>query len=278
MMGAVDGTERELTISEFSRVTHLTVRMLRRYHDGGLLEPDRVDPVSGYRYYSLHQVPTAQAIRRFRDLGLPTVELRELLATADGARRDEIVAGHLDRLEEQLDRTRDAVASLRALLGPRRTAPVTVVVLPAQPVLAVQDVVDAGDVLDWYSAARLDLDAATSGVPVTGPAGGRYAHELFTDGRGSVLAYTPCESGRATGNVERLVLPERTVALLTHHGPHHDIDLSYGVLGSWVVRAGIGAAGPIEELYDVGPLDDAERASWRTRIGWPVTRPPARLP
>lgn len=259
-----------MTISEFSRVTHLTVRMLRRYHDVGLLEPDTVDAVSGYRYYSLEQVPTAQSIRRFRDLGLPVAELRELLTTADLDRRDEIVGGHLDRLEEQLGRTQEAIASLRALLGPRRTLPVTVTGLPAQEVLAVRDTVNSASVLDWYAGARAELDAAVAGAPPTGPGGGRFAHELFTHGRGTALVYAPCAGGAGGGRVHRLLLDERTVAVVTHHGPHHDIDLSYAVLGSWVVREGVGVDGPVEEVYDVGPADDPDPAAWRTRVAWPV--------
>ncbi len=42
MMGTVDDG---LSIGEFSRVTHLSIRRLRRYHDGGLLVPAMVDPV-----------------------------------------------------------------------------------------------------------------------------------------------------------------------------------------------------------------------------------------
>ena len=55
-----------LAIGEFSRVTHLSIRTLRRYHEGGLLEPELVDSSSGYRYYSAEQIPTAQVIHRLR--------------------------------------------------------------------------------------------------------------------------------------------------------------------------------------------------------------------
>lgn len=54
-----------LTIGEFSRVTHLSVKTLRHYHEVGLLEPVHVDPGTGYRRYTTAQVPTAQVIRRF---------------------------------------------------------------------------------------------------------------------------------------------------------------------------------------------------------------------
>ncbi|WP_410623475.1 MerR family DNA-binding transcriptional regulator [Amycolatopsis sp. cmx-8-4] len=38
-----------LTVGEFSRVTHLSAKTLRHYHDVGLLEPADVDPATGYR-------------------------------------------------------------------------------------------------------------------------------------------------------------------------------------------------------------------------------------
>jgi DNA-binding transcriptional MerR regulator len=55
-----------LAIGDFSRATQLSVKMLRHYHQIGLLEPVDVDRASGYRHYSTDQISTAQIIRRFR--------------------------------------------------------------------------------------------------------------------------------------------------------------------------------------------------------------------
>lgn len=38
-----------LTMGEFSAATRLTVKALRLYHDEGILVPERIDPMSGYR-------------------------------------------------------------------------------------------------------------------------------------------------------------------------------------------------------------------------------------
>ena len=56
-----------LTVGDFSRATHLSVKTLRHYHQAGLLEPAAVNPDTGYRYYSAGQIPTAQVIRRLRE-------------------------------------------------------------------------------------------------------------------------------------------------------------------------------------------------------------------
>jgi DNA-binding transcriptional MerR regulator len=79
------GMTIRISIGDFSRMTYLSVKSLRRYHDTGLLEPANVDQGSGYRYYEAAQVPVGQVIRRFRDLGMPLEQVKEVLqAPGDG--------------------------------------------------------------------------------------------------------------------------------------------------------------------------------------------------
>src|SRR5689334_909295 len=181
-----------LTIGEFAQVTHLSVRTLRRYHERGLLEPAVVDPDSGYRYYTSEQIPAAQVIHRLRELDMPLREVREVLATPDPGARASLVAPHLSRLESGLDRTRLAVTSLRRLLQPEpEQFDVELRSVPPMTVAAIGEAVDQARVLGWYHAAMAELDTALAGRRVTGPPGGRYANELFTDGCGNVLVYRP---------------------------------------------------------------------------------------
>src|SRR6202044_3822591 len=93
-----------LAIGDFSRATHLSVKMLRHYHRVGLLEPADVDPDTGYRRYRPGQIPTAQGIRRFRDLDMPLDEIRAVLGAPDLEARNDLIAAHLSRLESGLAR------------------------------------------------------------------------------------------------------------------------------------------------------------------------------
>lgn len=76
-----------LTIGDFSRATHLSVKTLRHYHQVGLLEPSSVDPHTGYRYYEGEQIPLAQVIRRLRDLEMPIPDVKAVLAARPRGRR-----------------------------------------------------------------------------------------------------------------------------------------------------------------------------------------------
>jgi len=77
-------------IGDFSRATHPTVKMLRHYHETGLLEPAHIDPQTGYRRYTTDQVPVAQIIRRFRNLDMPLTEIRAVLSAPDVQTRNDL--------------------------------------------------------------------------------------------------------------------------------------------------------------------------------------------
>jgi DNA-binding transcriptional MerR regulator len=71
-----------LKIGEFAALTRISIRMLRHYDELGLLKPSYVDWESGYRYYTLDQLPRLNRILALKDLGLTLAEIRLLLDDA----------------------------------------------------------------------------------------------------------------------------------------------------------------------------------------------------
>ncbi|MBL0749839.1 MerR family transcriptional regulator [Nocardioides baculatus] len=260
-----------LAIGEFSRLTHLSVRTLRRYHDLGLLVPARVDRSTGYRSYTSDQIPTAQVIHRLRELDVPLADVRRIIASTDPHSRSTLVTEHLVRLEAELDRTRAAVVSLRRLLDPD-PVPVSVELraVPETTVAAIEDDIELDDVMAWYAGAMAELDAAVGDR--TGPPGGVYDNALFEEGKGHVLVHVPTADPPHRGRVHPVTLPAVELAVATHVGPHDDADVTYGELGSWVVANTLAVAGPVRETYLVGPADDPDPSAWRTEISWPIFR------
>jgi DNA-binding transcriptional MerR regulator len=264
---------RGLSIGEFARLTRLSVRTLRRYHEGGLLEPASVDPASGYRYYTSEQIPAAQVIHRLREVDVPLADVRRILAAEDPGVRAELLAAHLRRVEVELERTRAAAVSLRRLLAPEtELLDVQLRAVAARTVAAISATVRLDEVVEWYADAMSELDAAVAGHEPLGPPGGRYDDALFTAGKGDVLVHRPVADSPTLGRVAPVTLPAVELAVTVHRGPHDDIDVTFGQLGAWVVDHALAVDGPVEETYLVGPRDDPDPASWRTEIGWPVFR------
>jgi DNA-binding transcriptional MerR regulator len=265
-----------LAIGDFSRATTLSIKTLRHYHRIGILEPADVDPSTGHRRYTTDQIPVAQVIRRFRDLEMPLEEIHAVIGADDLAARNELIAGHLNRLEENLARTQEAAASLRNLLQApvaaatarierRRVAPV--------PAAAIRDVIDIGDSSPWYQGALGELygNLEAQKLAPTGPAGGIFANELFENERGAATIFVPCAGPvRATGRVIPLTVPGIDLATIAHAGSHADVDRAYGALATYVSEHALAVAGPIREYYLVGRHDTDDDSQWLTEIGWPI--------
>jgi len=263
-----------VTIGEFSRLTHLSVKALRHYHDLGLLEPSDVDPGTGYRRYGLGQVGAAQLIRRLRDLQMPLSEIFAVVSAADDDSRDAAIAEHLLRMERELDRTRVVVASLRELLGPgpgvlpvehRTLAPVTA--------LAVSADVTREDIGGWCgeSFERLYRAAAVAGVRPTGPAGATYDVAYFEADAGRVQAFLPVPASTSScGDLSASLVPGGDFVVGVHRGPYSECDRTYGAVGTHVTEHDTTLAEPIREIYLWGPPDEHDPARFRTEICWPV--------
>ncbi|MFJ8313602.1 MULTISPECIES: MerR family transcriptional regulator [unclassified Streptomyces] len=269
-----------MPIGDFSRATHLSVKMLRHYHEVGLLEPVEVDVDSGYRRYAAEQIVKAQIIRRFRDLEMPLDDIRIVLQAPDVETRNRVIANHLARLESSLARTQETVESLRGLLD--RPQDSTVAIdhrhVAAASAAAITDTVEQADVVAWYRGAMGEVAGTLSaqGIKPTGPLGGIFDTELFTEGRGRVTIFLPSDPlPQPVGRVTTTVIPPAELATIVHLGSSTEVDRTYGALADYVTRHALAVDGPIREYYLVGPSDTPDESLWQTEVGWPIfqTRP-----
>jgi DNA-binding transcriptional MerR regulator len=255
-----------VTIGDFSRMTYLTVKALRHYHDIGLLEPVSVDAQNGYRLYGTDQVAVAQTIRRFRELDMSTDDIRSVLVARSEAERDAVIVAHLDRMEGRLEQTRSTIAGLRTLLEDAG-AVTDVAYRELVPVLAlaIREHVRFEDAAGWCERAYGEihdlLDAR--GAEADGPDGALYTQAFFEDGEGAVTAFVPVRGDLPTsGRVVQVEVPGFDAAIAVHAGSFDDLDQTYRGLGTQVAELGIGVDGPMREHY----LDDTT-----IEVCWPVS-------
>jgi DNA-binding transcriptional MerR regulator/effector-binding domain-containing protein len=279
------GMAELFTVGEFSRLTHLPIKTLHHYHEAGLLEPAMVDPSTGYRYYAPGQLPTAQLVRRLREVRMPLADVRAVLTAPDRAARDEGIAAHLEQLRRELAGTASAVASLQALLiGDPSPGVVDISHRDAPAVACVElsGTVDRDEIGPWCAQAypRLYRAVGQLGVAPSAPGGALYSSGWFEEGGGTVLAYVPVDlptssvvpvRATAEDRVRVGTLPAARLAVALHTGDFADLDMTYAQLGRHVLDRGIGAAGPLREIYLITPDDTTDPAAMRTEVCWPIT-------
>ncbi len=266
-----------ITIGDFSRMTHLSVKALRHYHDVGLLEPAEVDRSSGYRFYEPSQVPIAQVIRRFRDLGMPVDEVRAVLNAPDVTSRNQVIVAHLERMEEQL-----AADPGDRVLTPGRPG-------RSRPRRRRSNIAAWARPPPWPSGRRSPRPTWSHGGPTPSSPSARPSKRRAYPGPGrtAVCTRTRCSSWKKgkwwpscrsrTTRPDRAgctsyELPAVELAIMVHPGTYDELDRTYGALGTYVAERAIGVEGPIRELYVVSPLDVEDPADLRTELGWPVFR------
>lgn len=89
-------------IGEFSKITQVSIRMLRYYDEQKLLMPCKVDPSTGYRLYSASQIDELGRIVMLRDMGFSIKEMQKLLSHWDEACIRE-------ELEKQMEKTKETI-------------------------------------------------------------------------------------------------------------------------------------------------------------------------
>ncbi|MFD9126151.1 MerR family transcriptional regulator [Kitasatospora sp. NPDC059571] len=198
-MGVED--EALLGIGVFARRARLSPKALRLYDRQGLLPPDRVDPVTGYRYYREDRLAQARLIVRLRGLDMPLAVVAEVLA-APGPRAAELVGAYWDGVERRVAAQRELAAHLRIRLsggeGSLEMYEIEQREVPEQLVLTEQRHVRPEDLPVWIPEACDRLaEAAKAYGGVSGAPFAVYHGEVDEDGDGPVEVCVPIGPGHS---------------------------------------------------------------------------------
>lgn len=268
-------------IGDFSRLSQVSVKMLRHYDDLGLLKPARVDHFTGYRYYAIDQLPRLNRLLALKDLGfsleqiggllddeLPAPQIRGMLTL----KRAELQG----RVREEQARLSRVEARLRQLEQEGTMPEHEIVVKRVAPQLIASACTVAPTLDDMDRFCREVGDAVDrSGIRKAGPWMNIYHHEGFRERDLDVEAAVPVE-GRAEiaqptdGPVTVRELPGvETMASLSFAFSPEALLPAYQAIGAWIHANGYTIAGPCREVY-VGEI--ATPASSMMEIQFPVAR------
>lgn len=145
-----------LKIGEFSKLTQVSVRMLRYYDENGLLKPASIDRFSGYRLYRPEQISVLNKILFMRDLGFSVAEMASLLDHWDNTLLSEqlkLKQSHIKKaiMDEQYKLTK--IDQALKDMGQEKVSMnynVTIKNVPSYPVLSLRRIIP-----DYYAEGQL---------------------------------------------------------------------------------------------------------------------------
>jgi DNA-binding transcriptional MerR regulator len=107
----------EVSTGEFARLSRLSPKALRLYDHAGVLEPVRMDPVTGARHYSRGQLERAYLVSSLRQVGIPLTEIKTALSEEGDLGADRIAAFWAEAEAEHAARRRLVGSLVERLRG-----------------------------------------------------------------------------------------------------------------------------------------------------------------
>jgi DNA-binding transcriptional MerR regulator len=246
------------SIGEFSRITGLSVKTLRFYHEKGILIPNSVDEATGYRYYDAGKVEKARVIMRLRQMEFSIEDIAAVL----GECSDEAdILNYLERqkhlLQQRIQEDRDIVRSLTEIIAREKAA---------QQLLEGSSFAVEEKELEPLRIAGIRMKGRYSdcgaGFARLGKAVGRYicgrALCLYYDGeyRETDADFEPCFPLRkelAVEGVSVRTLPGGRCLSLLHRGPYDQLGRSYAKILKQAAERKLNLVLPTREVYVKGP-------------------------
>ena len=269
-----------LKIGHFSKLSRVSVRMLRYYDEIGLLKPAEIDRFTDYRYYSEAQLPTVCRITALRDMGFGLADICAILPIYDDRERlDDFLAARQAELEQQRD---DVAQRLRLLDTARKRLrkeetmnyDVTIKTLPERYAATVRMTIpryqDEGMV--WHVLCR---ETDSMHLLPTDPC---YCCVVFLDGEYKEKDVTVEAQKTVKGpypdteHVRFRTLPPVTYAGCTFKGGYEQINDVTAVLTAWIEANGYEYAGPMFDIYHVSPHETSDPSEFVTEVCYPVRK------
>jgi DNA-binding transcriptional MerR regulator/DNA gyrase inhibitor GyrI len=244
------------SIGEFSRITGLTVKALRFYHEEGVLVPAEVHPATGYRYYTDGQVDTARAVRLLRELEFPVKEIREMLVQQ--REQEEVVEAlrrHKALLEERIKKQRQAVHLLQNFIAAERQNTVMTgmpqveeKMVPAMLVAGMRKKGKYGEVGPLFGKLCRGAGSAVAGPPMT-----LYYDMEYKENDADFEACVPLKKKKEIAGADVRELCGGKCVSLMHKGPYEELHNSYQRIMTYIKEKGYQVTAPPREIYLKGP-------------------------
>lgn len=152
-----------LSIGEFSNICQVSAKTLRYYAEIGLLEPSKVNPENGYRYYAIEQLEKMLFINRLKAYSFSLDEIKTILQLEE-MQDDHLYLAFIQKkkeIEKQLHQYRKLLAQLeddisaieqgKSIMSYMDKIDIRLVDVPKMHLLSIRKMVQAEDYPAEYS-------------------------------------------------------------------------------------------------------------------------------
>lgn len=267
-----------LKIGEFSKLMQTTVKTLRLYEQRGLLLPARIDPDSGYRYYTVAQMQRLNSVRSLKRLGFSLEEIRDLFADDSQVPPLEALSAKIRATEVQLAELIERRNLLTAWLSSRQKLTemdkITIESLPEIIVASHRRVIPDYNALGPLCVNVIGPEMHRLGCKCSQP-GYCFTIEHATEYRPTDIDIEYCEQveeALADSAIIRFkTLPAVPMALCYKHiGPYTEFYRAYTEVFAYIEQHGYRIVDHPRASYIDGPWNRSDEANYLSIIQIPI--------
>ena len=270
-----------LKIGDFSKLSRVSIRMLRHYDEIGLLSPAATDAATGYRYYSEEQLPVIMRICALKDMGFGLAAIGELLSCYDdpAAIAKYLSLKQLELKEDERDiqrRIQLLESAITRLEKDEKAMKYDVITktLPERYVASVRMVIPAYD-KEYILWQAMMTETASLNVQL---AENCYSLAIFHDEgykESDVDVEIQVVVKGSYANTEHVVFktePAVEIASATYKGSYEQLTEVNLAVANWVRDNGYEFNGAMFCIYHVSPAQTSDPDELVTEVCYPVKR------
>ena len=265
-----------LKIGDFSKLSRVSIRMLRHYDDIGLLKPAEIDDFTGYRYYREDQLFIVARITALKDMGFALADIVRILEIYDD--KEKLDGFLTERQHELAQQAKEMEYKLMLLDTARKrlrkeqkmSFDVTVKTIPERYAATVRMVVphyeDEG--MAWSMMGECK-EALVPDDPCYAIA--EFLDDEFKEENVEIIVSMAVKGRHQdTEHVKFKVLSAVKVASCIIKGSYDQMGEAYATVASWIKENGYKMNGPMFNIYHVGPVQTQNPNEYVTEACFPV--------
>ena len=265
-----------LKIGDFSKLSRVSIRMLRHYDDIGLLKPAETDDFTGYRYYREDQLFLIGRITALKDMGFALADIVRILEIYDDRKQlDQFLAARQKELTDQAKETEYKLMLLetaRKRLRKEQTMKydVTIKTIPERYAATVQMVVphyeDEGMLWGMMAECKTPLVPADPCL-----AAAEFLDKEYKEENVEIKVWMTVKGKyEDTEHVKFKTLPAVKVASCIIKGSYEQMGDAMATVASWINENGYEANGPMFNIYHVSPAQTQNPEEYVTEVCLPI--------
>ena len=265
-----------LKIGEFSKLSRVSIRMLRHYDDIGLLKPAEIDDFTGYRYYREEQLFIIGRITSLKDMGFALAEIIKILDNYDD--KEKMDAFLSERQKELSKLSKETEYKLMLLETARKrlrkeqnmSFDVTVKTIPERYAATVHMVIpryeDEGIAWNMMGECKEPLIPADPCYAIA-----EFLDDEFKEENVEIVVSKAVKGKyQDTEHVKFKTLPAVKVASCIIKGNYDQIGEAYATVASWIKANRYKMNGPMFNIYHVSPAQTQNPEEYVTEACFPI--------